>query len=277
MSDRRNYYIKTNRILNPIRKYTWLVTVIVAIGGLWFPKLGLVVLAIMAALMTTAFFDGRFWCGNVCPHGSLFDRVIQPISRNVKIPVLFKTKIFIVLFFMFFMWNLSRKVIRVASLWGTYEFLDKLGFVFVMTYLVVMVVGGLLAIIATPRTWCQFCPMGSIQKAAHKVGKLVGVSEKTEKKITVDAHEKCHNCGKCARVCPFQLKPYLEFSDNNQFDNPNCIKCKTCVANCPAGILSVKKECEALKLKSDAPSKGYENVSDIKARIAQIKDRIVLD
>jgi NAD(P)H-flavin reductase/ferredoxin len=270
MRDIRNYYIKTNRIFNPIRKYTWLVTVVVAIGGLWFPKLGLVVLAIMAALIATAFFNGRFWCGNVCPHGSLFDRVIQPISRNGKIPAFFKTKTFVILFFLFFMWNLSRKVIKVASLWGTYEFLDRLGFVFVMTYLVVMVVGGLLAIIATPRTWCQFCPMGSIQKAAHKIGKLIGVAKKTEKKITIDAREKCHNCGKCARVCPFQLKPYLEFSDNHQFENPNCIKCTTCVANCPAGILSVKKESEALKLKSDAPSKGYENVSDIKARITEI-------
>jgi len=270
MSDFRNYYIKTNRIFNPIRKYTWLVTVIIAVGGLWFPKLGLAVLAIMAALITTAFFNGRFWCGNVCPHGSLFDRIILPISRNGKIPALFKTKVFVVLFFLFFVWNLSRRVVKVFSLWGTYEFLDKLGFVFVMTYLVVMVVGGILAIVATPRTWCQFCPMGSIQKLSHKLGKLTGVAKKMESKITIDAGEKCHNCGKCARVCPFQLKPYLEFSENNQFDNPNCIKCKTCVANCPAGILSVKKESEAVKQKSGVPAKGYENVADIRARVAEI-------
>lgn len=269
MSDTRNYYIKTNRIFNPIRSYTWLVTVIVAIGGLWFPKLGLVVLAIMAALITTAFFNGRFWCGNVCPHGSLFDRVILPISRNGKIPTFFKTIAFVILFFIFFMWNLSRRIMSVSSLWGTYEFVDKLGFVFVITYLVVMVAGGFLAIIATPRTWCQFCPMGSIQKAAHKLGKLLGVSKHTEKKITIDAQDKCHNCGKCTRVCPFQLKPYLEFSDQNQFDNPNCIKCKTCVANCPAGILSVKKENDAPKL-NEAPAKGYENVSEIKATIVEI-------
>lgn len=115
----RNYYIKTNRIFNPIRKYTWLVTIIVAIGGLWFPKLGLVVLAIMAALITTSFFNGRFWCGNVCPHGSLFDRVILPISRNGNIPTFFKTKVFVVLFFIFFVWNLSRRVVKVFSLWGT--------------------------------------------------------------------------------------------------------------------------------------------------------------
>jgi ferredoxin-type protein NapH len=43
-------------------------------------------------------------------------------------------------------------------------------------------------------------------------------------------------------VCPFQLEPYKEFSDNNQFDNIDCIKCSTCVANCPLKILSLKKD-----------------------------------
>lgn len=39
---KKNYYIKTNRIFNPMRKYGWIVTVLIAIGGLWEPKLGLV-------------------------------------------------------------------------------------------------------------------------------------------------------------------------------------------------------------------------------------------
>lgn len=266
----KNYYIKTNRVFNPIRKYSWLITVMVAIGGLWFPKLGLIVLVIMASLLTTAFFNGRYWCGNVCPHGSLFDRVIYPISRNSKIPGALKTKVFVTLFFLFFAANLARRVVKVIGLWGTYAFLDKLGFVFVMTYLVVMVAGGFLALIVTPRTWCQFCPMGTLQKFSHRLGKTVRIAQKTEKKLTVSAKEKCHSCGKCARVCPFQLQPYLEFSDNNQFDNPNCIKCGTCVANCPTGILSIEKERVAVKLKSDVPAEGYENVTEINARITEI-------
>ena len=270
MNPLHNYFIKTNRIFTPIRKYAWLLTVIVAIGGLWYPKLGLIVLAVMASLLTTAFFNGRYWCGNVCPHGSLFDRVIHPISRNKKIPAVFKTKVFIILFFAFFIWNLSRRIIKVIGLWGSYAFFDRLGFVFVMTYLVVMVIGGLLALVATPRTWCQFCPMGSIQKLSHKLGKLVGVAKKTEKKITTSSQEKCHNCGKCARVCPFQLEPYLRFSDNNQFENPNCIKCKTCVVNCPAGILSINNEREAMALKHDETITGYDNIKEIKARVAEI-------
>ncbi|MEL7657781.1 MAG: 4Fe-4S binding protein [Bacillota bacterium] len=272
MNNLTNYYIKTNRIFHPVRKYSWMITIIIAIGGLWFPKLGLAVLFIMSSLLTTAFFKGRYWCGNICPHGSLFDLIIQPISRNKRIPNLLKTKPFITLFFLFFVVNLTRRVIKVTAAWGTYQFLDKLGLIFVMTYLVVMVVGGFLALAANPRTWCQFCPMGTLQRGTHLLVKTTGVAKITEKKLTISSKEKCHKCGKCARVCPFQLMPYLEFSENNQFSNRNCIKCSTCVANCPAGILSLETERCAIKLKEDTIIEGYKNRQTIKSTITGIND-----
>jgi len=61
-----NFYIKTNRIFSPIRKYGWIFTLTVAFGGLWFPKLGLLVLPVILALTTLSFFKGRYWCGNFC-------------------------------------------------------------------------------------------------------------------------------------------------------------------------------------------------------------------
>ena len=63
----KNYYIKTNRTFSVLRKNAWVFTLLVAIGGLWEPKLGLLVILIMAGLMITG-FTGRFWCGNICPH-----------------------------------------------------------------------------------------------------------------------------------------------------------------------------------------------------------------
>ncbi|OLS02612.1 4Fe-4S binding protein [Tissierella creatinophila] len=238
----KNYYIKTNRIFSPLRNYGWLLTVLIAIGGLWEPRLGLIVVFIMAGLTISGFFTGRYWCGNICPHGSLFDRVLLPISRNKKIPEFIKSKPMILGFLVFFTFNFSRKLIEISKLWGSFAFLEKLGMLFSNTYLMVLIVGGFLAIFLNARTWCQFCPMGSIQKASHTFGKLLGVTKKTEKKITISNAELCRSCGKCAKVCPFQLSPYLEFSQENQFDNPNCIKCSTCVVNCPFGILSLSKQ-----------------------------------
>lgn len=250
-----NYYIKANRTFSTIRKYAWIFTVLVAIGGLWEPKLGLLVILIMMGLTITAFFTGRYWCGNFCPHGSLFDKVFLPISQNKKIPKFLKSKPMVIGFFIFFMFNFSRKLIKISKLWGTFSFLDKLGLLFVNTYLMVLIVGGLSAIFVNPRTWCQFCPMGSLQKLSYKLGKKLGVTKKSEKKITISSKDKCYACGKCSRVCPLQLTPYLEFSDNNQFDNINCIKCSTCVKNCPANILSLETEENAIKLKEKASIK----------------------
>ncbi len=267
-----NYYIKTNRTFTNIRKHAWIFTVLVAIGGLWEPKLGLLVILIMLGLTTTSFFTGRYWCGNFCPHGSLFDRITMPISLNKKIPKFLKSKFIVVGFFIFFMYNFSRKIIKVSNFWGTYGFFDKLGFVFVTTYLMVLVTGGLFAILVNPRTWCQFCPMGTIQKLSHALGRSVGVANKTEKKVTIESLDKCHSCGKCSRVCPFQLTPYLEFSANNQFEDINCIKCATCIENCPANILSLKTKEEAWELKEIVSTKGYENRQRIEAKIIDIKD-----
>lgn len=263
--------IKANRTFSLIRKFAWLITVIVAIGGLWEPKLGLLVAFIMAGLVITGFFAGRFWCGNYCPHGSLFDNIL-PISKNSKIPSFLTSKLMIVGFFIFFMFNFMRRIVNVFQNWGTYDFLDKLGLLFANTYLMVLIVGGLLAVFITPRTWCQFCPMGSMQKLSHKLGKTLGITEKTEKKVTISALEKCHSCGKCSRVCPFQLEPFLEFSSINQFNNVNCIKCSTCVAHCPAGALSLETQDTAIKLKERTSIEGYEDRKKITARISAKKE-----
>lgn len=246
MTKAKSNYLKTNRTFSLIRNYGWLFTLLVAIVGLWLPKLGLLVIAIMLGLMISGFFTGRYWCGNYCPHGSLFDKILLPHSRNIKIPEFLKSKIFIISFFIFFMYNFTRKILNAFETWGTYSFPDKLGFVFVATYLVVLVIGGTLALFTTPRSWCQFCPMGSIQKGTHAIGRATGVSKKTEKKLTISNKDECLMCGKCSKVCPFQLEPYLNFSKKNQFDNLNCIKCSTCIENCPKKILSLKTEKEAL-------------------------------
>ncbi len=236
------HYIRKNRFSPRLRKYAWIFILLVALGGLWHPRLGLLVIPVMLALGILGFLNGKYWCGNLCPHGSLFDYVIMPVSRNKKIPGFLRSKAMVFFAFFWFMFMLGQRLIRVSATFGAASFLDSLGFIFVMNYLVVTVSGSALAFYVRPRAWCSFCPMGTFQVLMYKLGKLLRLNRVTDKKVTVSATEACRKCGKCSLVCPMQLEPYRGFGDNNRFDNEMCIRCATCAVNCPAGILSFDNE-----------------------------------
>ncbi|MDC7233524.1 MAG: 4Fe-4S binding protein [Spirochaetales bacterium] len=254
-----SYNIKAQRTFTVIRKYAFFFTLLVALGGLYEPKLGLLVIPVMIGLVLASFFKGRFWCGNICAHGSLFDSLLLPVSRNVRIPGFFKWKIFSLAFFTLFTYKLVSRFIMIAGLYGSSSFWDKIGLVFVSSYLMVTVSGGLLGLIVSPRTWCNFCPMGFMQKASYSVGRKLKVTESTDEKITVSDQNQCHKCGKCARVCPMQLSPYDHFSDKNQFDSVDCLKCSTCVSHCPAGILNLANQSTASFMAKHINKRAGEN------------------
>lgn len=280
-----NLFIKANRIFTPLRKYAFFYTLIVAFIGLWYPVIGVSVLLVILGLLTVSFFKGRYWCGNFCAHGSLFDSALFRFSRNIRIPKIFRSKYIAYAFFIYFSYNIGSALIRVFDLWGTPMFYDRLGYIFVRSYLMVTIVGGAFALLAAPRTWCNVCPMGVMQKGSYQLGKWLGVASKTDKKITITSTDMCHSCGKCYRVCPMQLKPYLNFNEDNQFDDVNCIRCNTCVEHCPAGVLSLSSKKEAFDINLNVDLTGYESrqtmvstVSDIiRLKDDVIEIRFVLD
>lgn len=228
------------QIFSPVQKWGWLFILVVAIGGLWYPKLGLLMIPVMSALMLISFFTGKFWCGNLCPHGSLFDSILSPICPNKRIGSFFKSKITIIIAFTGFVGLIIIRVSQVFKQWGAFDFYDKLGTIFVTNYLVVTIIGSLLALLIAARTWCSICPMGTIQVLMYKLGKTTKLNQKTDRRIFIAHRAKCYQCAKCAKVCPMQLQPHLGFSQENSFDNEDCIRCTRCVENCPAGILSLK-------------------------------------
>ncbi|MFO7951432.1 MAG: FAD-binding oxidoreductase [Bacillota bacterium] len=266
------FYIKTERSFSPVRKYIWLLAVLIGIGGQFMPLLGLLVPFIMLALMGISLFKGKFWCGNFCPHGSFFDNLLGPISRHAKIPTFLRSHVIIGAVLVFFMFNLGRRFIEVYATLGTGELFERLGLVFSTTYLMVLLVGGFLGVVINERTWCQFCPMGTIQTFFYKLGKATGLANRSDQKVTVSHPDLCHSCGKCARVCPMQLSPYLEFSENYQLDDERCIRCNTCVNNCPAGILQMAPPQEAKVVKENVSLEGFENAQYYQARIKAIEE-----
>lgn len=233
-------YLKSNRVFTPLRRMAWLFVFLVALGGLWYPKLGLLMIPVMITLAIMGYKKGKYWCGNICPHGSLFDYIYLPLSRNARIPDWMKTRTAALIAFAYFMYMLGGRIIKTAAFWGQVSFWDKLGYAFVFNYFIVTVVGTALAVIFTPRAWCTFCPMGTMQNAFYRIGRLLGSNKKSDVKVTILDYDQCKSCGKCARVCPMQLKPHENFNDQGQFDDDECIRCGTCIENCPGKLLTIK-------------------------------------
>ncbi|MBS4053263.1 MAG: 4Fe-4S binding protein [Thermaerobacter sp.] len=267
----RTFNIKTKRTFSALRQYGWLFTLTVAFGGLWYPRLGLLVFGVIFSLAVMSLFKGRYWCGNYCAHGSLFDQILLPLSRNRKIPNALKSVYVQAAVMTWFMYNLGSRFVRVAGLWGELHFWDRLGFVFVMSYLMVTIVGGTLGLLFAPRSWCQFCPMGTMQVLMYKLGKILGWTKRTDRKITLEAAVKCHKCAKCGRVCPMQLMPHTAFSAEGQFNDENCIRCLTCVENCPAKALTLSTTDEARLVVGQSNTTGYKGRLKITATITRIE------
>jgi len=267
----RTFNMKAKRAFTTIRQYGWLFTLMVAFGGLWYPRLGLLVFGVIFSLAVMSLFKGRYWCGSYCAHGSLFDQLLLPFSRNRVIPRILKSVYVQAAVMAWFMYNLGSRFVRVAGLWGELHFWDRLGFVFVMSYLMVTIVGGTLAVFFAPRSWCQFCPMGTMQVLMYRLGKVMGWTRKYDRKVTIDAAVKCHKCAKCGRVCPMQLMPYTVFSKDQQFDDENCIRCLTCIENCPAGALALSTATQAHRLAAESNTIGYRNRQPITAAITHIE------
>ncbi len=197
----------------------------------WFyPVIGLLALICMIGPVLTSIWHGRYWCGHVCPRGSMYDRLLSKYSPHRPIPKFVRTfgfRLFMVVF-IFTMFGIQ---LSFAKNWG------DVGRVFWTIILITTIVGIVLSFIYAPRTWCSFCPMGTISRwvapkkePLPKGFKSVHVSSACQMK-----------CKSCARVCPMQLTPYDSRGEAAGYLHPDCIKCGKCTLACPTKIMELRK------------------------------------
>lgn len=136
---------------------------LIVLGGLAFPRLGLLAGALMVTSLLVATRKGRFWCGWVCPRGSFLDRWLALLSLNRPIPKFllqskFRWTVFIVL--------MTSMIVRIGLAGNN---LDRIGGVFVAICLATTMAAVTLGIVYKARTWCTFCPMGTLQGQTRKL------------------------------------------------------------------------------------------------------------
>jgi polyferredoxin len=195
--------------------------VLITIGFGWkWPLLGFSVPIVMVAGIIGSIFNGRYVCGNLCPRGSFLDRIISKISRKKPIPAFFRN--------MFFRWAvfavlMGLMIFRISQNYGDIYHWGK---VFWLMCVITTGTGVILGVLIHPRIWCAFCPMGTMQNAIGGGKKQLGIDP-----------EKCVECRKCEKVCPFALE-IVKHKDSGKLDDRDCLKCYECLWVCPKKALS---------------------------------------
>jgi ferredoxin-type protein NapH len=210
-----------NKFLILWKKYAFIFLTLIFILGLFDSRIFLAFIICMLGPFALGLFNGRFWCGNICPIGNFFDNVVIKISRSKRVPHFLKIKWFkvlalVIMFSMFIMEMLMAK----GNVYGY-------GKVFYRMIIESIVIGAALALLYNHRTWCHFCPMGSM-------GAFISQFRKNRKLIIVS--KECASCKLCKKKCPMGISPY-EYK-GQAIDSSNCIQCKNCCSSCNIKAIS---------------------------------------
>jgi polyferredoxin len=207
---------------NNIQPYLfWILLAFLAVGIIY-PLIGVLALICMLAPVLMASYKGRYWCGNFCPRGSFFDNVIAKIAPKKPIPAIFRSTGFRIFMVIFIIGVFSGQMYYA---WGDFS---AMGAVFVRIILITTIVGIGLGIMYHQRTWCSFCPMGTLAS---------WLSAKPKPKPLM-VENACVNCKLCTTACPLQLTPYDAKGNAEGFTHCDCLKCSRCVEKCPKKALS---------------------------------------
>lgn len=214
--------IKMNKFY---KKYGYFLLLFFLIISLFDMRFAIAAIICMAAPVLFAVIGkGRYWCGNYCPRGNFYDNILIKISPKRKVPKFFKNTIFRIFMVLFIITNFS---IGVYKNWGN---LYGIGFVFYKIIVITTIVAIILGSIYNERTWCNFCPMGTI---SYAIAKYRG------RKTNLYVSDTCVGCNLCSKQCPMGILP-KEYKDGTVTDS-DCILCQKCVYKCPKNSIIIKK------------------------------------
>lgn len=213
-----------------IHRWLWLVLLMFCGVGLIYPIIGLTAIVCMLGPSVYAMIqNGRGWCGAYCPRGSFSDVILPRISVKHKIPGFLRSSWFRILFLSALM---TAFAVQLFFAWGnTYH----MGMVFVRMILLTTALTLILGIIYQPRTWCTFCPMGTM---AHYITKWRTPQHSCDY-VTFEK-DSCSSCQKCNKTCPMRID-VLAHKETGKVTSPDCIKCGMCVNKCPKHTITLKK------------------------------------
>lgn len=205
-------------------------------------------------MLGLTFLSGRFFCGWICPLGTVLEIVPSPWKRGKKGLSRLRPR------------DLAGEPLREGArrLRLKYLFLLVLVLLFVLgtnlfwifdplviaNRAVVFALSGsvpliflalvVLAVAVGPRFWCQeMCPLGACLSLAGMAGSRLPA--KASPLALVKREESCIHCGKCALACPFGIVEVADSRKTGRLGLADCALCGECVSACPReGALALR-------------------------------------
>lgn len=202
--------------------HRWLLAgvMVVTIAFGWkYPLLGYTVPVAMALGMGGGLLRGRYVCGNICPRGSFYDTFFRFLGGTRPVPTLFSN--------MKFRWAAMAGLMSLMGLQIAQNPGDPMhwGRVFWLVCTVTTAIGVVLGTIYRARTWCTFCPVGTMANASGGT------------KYQLQISDSCRECGLCESKCPMDLS-IVAHKQSGVVPNRDCLKCSACVESCPKSALA---------------------------------------
>ena len=137
--------------------YSFLLVAGLAIGGFFWPVLGLGILGLMVTALVLNFRKRRSFCAGVCPNGNFLAASLKTVSANRRVPRAFvavRLRRMLCGLMLFCLIGLISRGFPDVSVMGR---------AFWFVYIVALSAGILIGILYKPRAWCVVCPLGTLQ------------------------------------------------------------------------------------------------------------------
>lgn len=180
-------------------------------------------------ILISTIFWGRWFCGYVCPIGTIQELIYSTKHTKKKFNQLISYKIHKYL-------NMVKYFIMIITLIAAVlgsqilymKFCPILAISHPQTITLAGIVSLLIIVVAgyfVERFWCRYlCPYAALMNLMQKLADFLRIKRY---EIFRDIHTSL-NCFNCINYCPM----WIDIGYNEKIDNPNCIKCFRCVRVC---------------------------------------------